>query len=35
MTLSHEQKIHFQSIVDSAPIAIQPLANCIVKIHGQ
>ncbi len=31
MTLSHEQKTYFQGIVDSAPIAIQPLAAALLK----
>jgi len=31
MTLSHEQKTHFQSIVDTAPSTIQPLAAALLK----
>ncbi|MFJ7370581.1 DUF4132 domain-containing protein [Lysinibacillus sp. NPDC098008] len=31
MTLSHEQKTHFQHIVDTAPTAIQPLATALFK----
>lgn len=31
MTLSHEQKTHFQTLADSAPIAIQPLAAALLK----
>ena len=31
MTLSPEQKTHFQTIADSAPIAIQPLAAALLK----
>jgi len=31
MTLSHEQKAYFQSIVDTAPTTIQPLAAALLK----
>lgn len=31
MTLSHEQKMHFQNLIDFAPASLQPLAAALLK----